>query len=101
MNIILELPSELENELSTEASQLKLPLVEYVLRVLSFRPFLQKPLKTGIELVAYWESIGIIDSRPDIVDAQEYARQLRYQAENHAKHLQSERKLDWVGCVAK
>ncbi len=57
MNISIELPSDLENELSAEASQLKLPLSEYILRVLSFRPFLQNPPKTGLDLVAYWESI--------------------------------------------
>ena len=31
MTISLDLPSELENELSAEASQLKLPLPEYIL----------------------------------------------------------------------
>jgi hypothetical protein len=82
MNITLELPSELEHELSAEASQLKLPLAEYILRVLSFRPFLQNPPETGVELVAYWESVGVINSRPDITDSQEYARRLRQDAEN-------------------
>ncbi len=57
MNISIELPSDLENELSAEASQLKLPLSEYIIRVLSFRPFLQNPPKTGLDIVAYWESI--------------------------------------------
>jgi hypothetical protein len=85
MNITLELPSELEHELSTEASQLKLPLAEYILRVLSFRPFLQNPPRTGLELVAYWESIGVVGSRPDIADSQEYARQLRNQAESRER----------------
>jgi len=82
VNISIELPSDLENELSTEASQLKLPLAEYILRVLSFRPFLQNPPKTGVELVAYWESVGVVGSRPDITDSQEHARQLRNQAEH-------------------
>jgi hypothetical protein len=82
MNITLELPSELEHELSTEASQFKLPLAEYILRVLSFRPFLPNPPKTGIELVAYWESVGVVGSRPDMTDSQEHARKLRNQAEN-------------------
>ncbi|NEQ66882.1 MAG: hypothetical protein F6K21_15535 [Symploca sp. SIO2D2] len=81
MNISLELPSELENELSTEASQLKLPLTEYILRILSLRPSLQNPPKTGAELVAYWESTGVINSRLDITDSQEYVRQLRHEAE--------------------
>ncbi|PZO39969.1 MAG: hypothetical protein DCF17_12615 [Shackletoniella antarctica] len=85
MTISLELPSELENELSTEASQLKLPLAEYILRVLSFRPFLQNPPKTGVELVAYWENIGVTNSRPDITDSQEHARRLRDQAEHRER----------------
>ena len=85
MNIKIELPPELEDELSTEASQLKLPLVEYILRVLSFRPFLQNPPKTGMELVAYWESVGVVGSRPDIADSQEHARRLRSQAENRER----------------
>ena len=82
MGISIELPSDLENELSTEAFQLKLPLAEYILRVLSFRPFLQNPPKTGLELVAYWESVGVVGSRPDITDNQEHARKLRDQAEH-------------------
>ena len=82
MNVSIELPSNLENELSAEASQLKLPLSEYILRVLSFRPFLQKPPKTGLDLVAYWGSVGVINSRPDIADSQAHARQLRDQAEH-------------------
>ncbi|WP_026734527.1 hypothetical protein [Fischerella sp. PCC 9605] len=85
MSITLELPSELEQELSTEASQLKLPLAEYILRVLSFRPFLQNPPKTGLELVAYWESVGVINSRPDIADSQEHARKLRHEAETRSR----------------
>ena len=85
MDITLELPSELEGELSTEASLLKLPLAEYILRVLSFRPFLQNPPKTGIELVAYWESVGVINSRPDITDSQEHSIRLRRAAETRER----------------
>jgi hypothetical protein len=85
MNITLELPLELEDELSTEASQLRLPLAEYILRVLSFRPFLQNPPKTGVELVAYWESVGVINSRLDITNSQEHARSLRHEAETRER----------------
>jgi len=85
MNITLKLPSELEHELATEASQLKLPLTEYILRVLSFRPFMQNPPKTGVELVSYWESVGVINSRPGITDSQEHARRLRDQAEHRER----------------
>ena len=85
MNISLSLPSELEHELSTEASKLNLPLTEYILRILSFRPSLQNPPQTGAELVSYWESTGVIGSRPDIVDSQEHARQLRHKAETRER----------------
>lgn len=85
MNISLELPSDLENELTTEASQLKLPLAEYVLRILSLRPELQNQPKTGAELITYWEKAGVIHSRPDILDSQEHARQIRQQAETRER----------------
>lgn len=85
MSINLDLPSELEDELSFEASQLKLPLTEYILRVLSLRLFLQNLPKTGAELVTYWENVGVINSRPDITDSQEYARRLRHEAENRER----------------
>ncbi|HEY9799207.1 MAG TPA: hypothetical protein V6D25_02525 [Leptolyngbyaceae cyanobacterium] len=81
MNINLELPPELEKELCDEASQLNLTLSEYILRVLTIRQILANPPKTGAELVAYWQSEGVINSRPDITDSQAYARKLRHQAE--------------------
>ncbi|PHJ56695.1 hypothetical protein VF14_22150 [Nostoc linckia z18] len=81
MSINLDLPPELENELSTEASQLNLPLSEYILRILFVRQVIANPPKTGAELVAYWHSEGIINSRPDITDSQAYARKLRHEAE--------------------
>ena len=43
--------------------------------------YLQNPPKTGLELVAYWESVGVIGSRPDITDSQEQASKLRHEAE--------------------
>jgi hypothetical protein len=85
VNISLELPSDLENELSTEASQLKLPLTEYILRILSIRSDLQNPPQTGADLVSYWENAGVIHSRPDIVDSQTHARQLRHEAETRER----------------
>lgn len=81
MTVTLDLPAELQDELSREAAQIKLPLTEYILRVLAFRPFLQNPPKTGAELIHYWENSGVINSRPDITDSQEYARKLRGEAE--------------------
>ncbi|MGK7903186.1 MAG: hypothetical protein AB4352_17615 [Hormoscilla sp.] len=85
MNIGLELSPELEQELSTEASELKLSLDEYILRIISQRPVLHNPPKTGAELVAYWERAGVINSRPDIDDSAEYARNLRRKAETRER----------------
>lgn len=76
-SIQLELPPELESQLSTEALRLNLPLSEYILRVLSIGQVLNNPPKTGAELVAYWQSEGVIHSRPDIIDSQVHARNLR------------------------
>ena len=81
MNISIDLPSELEKELSTEASRLKLSLTEYILQILSLRTSPSNTPKTVAELVAYWKSLGVINSRFDITDSQEYARKLRHEAE--------------------
>jgi hypothetical protein len=81
VSIYLDLSPELEKQLSHEASVLNLTLSEYILRVLSFRQPITNPPKTGAELVAYWQSEGIINSRPEITDSQAYARQLRHEAE--------------------
>ena len=81
MNISIDLPSELEKKLSTEASQLKLSLTEYIVQILSLRTSPSSTPKTGAELVAYWENVGVIDSRSDIINSQEYARKLRHEAE--------------------
>ncbi|MCY7278252.1 MAG: hypothetical protein LH702_32075 [Phormidesmis sp. CAN_BIN44] len=85
MNIRLDLPSELEIELSTEAARLNLPLPTYILRILSSRQVLNHPPKTGAELVAYWQSEGVINSRPDITDSQAHARRLRDEAETRSR----------------
>ncbi len=43
------------------------------------------PPKTGPELVAYWESVGVIGSPPDIIDSQEQASKLRHNAETRER----------------
>jgi hypothetical protein len=81
MIITLDLPPELENALCSEASELNLPLSEYILRLILARQTISNPPKTGAELVAYWQSEGIIGSRSDITDSQAYARNLRHESE--------------------
>lgn len=85
MSIRLELPPELERALSNEASRLNLPLTDYILQVLSIRQVLNKPPKTGAELVAYWQSAGVINSRPEIIDSQGHAQHLRHKAETRTR----------------
>ena len=71
MTLTLNLPRELEAELSQEAARLGLPLAEYALCVLSSSraPHAagDAPL-TGAELVEYWSREGVIGSRRDIED---------------------------------
>lgn len=81
MNITLELPYELEHELADEAERRGLSLHEYALRVLITGLTADKRPVTGAELVDFWREEGLIGSRPDIQDAQVYARSLRHQAE--------------------
>lgn len=86
MTLTIELPRDLERELSAEARRLGLPLSEYALRVLTTRSAGSAeavPL-TGVELVAFWRSEGLIGTRPEIADAQAHARQLRRKAERRS-----------------
>ncbi len=85
MSLVLDLPPELETELSAEAARLQLPLSDYVLRLLAVgRPPNPKP-NTGAELLAYWQSEGLIGTRSDIADAPGHARALRQQAEKRER----------------
>ena len=85
MSITLDLPQELGSELATEATQLGLSLSAYVLRLLSTRPLLGPMPTTGATLVAYWQREGVIGTRPDIMDSQAHARQLRHKAERRRR----------------
>ena len=84
MTLTLDLPTDLEQELSQEAARLRLPLAEYVLRLLAgthVGPPAEPAPRNGAELVAFWEREGVIGSRPDIADAPDHARALRTRAE--------------------
>jgi hypothetical protein len=75
----------MENELSAEAARLGLSLPEYVLRVLSASLTVNNKPKSGAELVEYWQSQGLVGTRPDITDSQAHARQTREQAERRTR----------------
>lgn len=87
MIITVEIPQELEQELFQEAETINLSLPEYILHILSIRDILNNSPKTGKELVNYWQKEGLINCISDIENSQEYAREIRYQAE-HRQHLQ-------------
>ncbi len=55
MSISLELPPELESELSTEASRLNLPVSEYILRVLAGRSL---EVSRSNEPSSFWERLS-------------------------------------------
>jgi hypothetical protein len=80
MSLVLDLPPELETELTAEAERLHLSLSEYAVRVLAGQSHGARP-HNGAELVAYWEREGLIGTRPEIADAAEHAREIRKQAE--------------------
>jgi hypothetical protein len=82
MSITLTLPSELENQLMTEATQVGLSLAQYIQQRLSIRKTAESQPRTGLELVAYWQTEGLFGSRPEISDSQCHARTLRAQVEN-------------------
>ena len=81
MSITIDLPVAVEEKLRAEAARLEISVSEYALRVLSGEPAAAERPANGAELVAYWQSEGVIGTRPDITASQEYARQLRQAAE--------------------
>ena len=85
MTIILDLPQELERELSDEAARQGVPLAEYALRILTTgRPAHQVPT-TGAELVNYWQNEGLMNGCEDVANSQAHARHLREQAERRIR----------------
>jgi hypothetical protein len=85
MSITLELPPDLESKLTAEASRQGVTLTDYLLRILSRVGPTVGAIPSGKELVAYWESEGLLGARPDIDDSQQRARQLRADAERRER----------------
>ena len=85
MGLLLNLSPELESELAAEAAQFGLPLSEYAIRVLSGERTVRRSPGTGAELVAYWQSEGLVGTRPEISDPSAHARDLRERAEKRPR----------------
>jgi hypothetical protein len=81
MSLTIELPPDLEAELAAEAAQLRLPLSEYLVRVIAFGRAPNPMPRTGAEVVDYWEREGLLGTRPDITDPTEHVRALREKSE--------------------
>jgi hypothetical protein len=86
VSIVVNLPEELENELSAEAARAGLSLPEYASRILASGRTMAPHPKTGRQLVDFWRDEELIGSRPDIVsDSQTHARDLRRRAERRER----------------
>jgi hypothetical protein len=85
MSLVLNLPPELEAELTAEAAQLGLPLPEYALRLLAGGRGPSSTVRSGPELLAYWQAEGLVGTRPEIVDGPAHARSLREQAQTRKR----------------
>jgi len=82
MSLELDLPPELETELAAEATRLGLSLKDYALRLLASGRGLPPAPRSGAELVAYWQSEGLVGTRPEITDSSAHARGLREKADS-------------------
>jgi hypothetical protein len=84
----VELPDELADVLTDEASRLGLSLPEYAVRLLASVPSAHPAttsVRTGADLVGFWQVQNLIGTRPDIADSQAQARCLREQAQHRAR----------------
>lgn len=81
MTLTLDLPPKLVDELATEAARLGLSLSDYAAGLLSKGRITGAWPKTGADLVTYWEEEGLVGTRPEVMDSQSYARELRREAE--------------------
>lgn len=81
MNLVINLPPELETELTAEADRLGLTLPDYALRVLAGGRVPGPTPRTGADLIAYWQGEGVVGMRPDITDSLAHAEKLRNEAQ--------------------
>ena len=81
MSRVVELPDDLADALTEEASQLGLSLPEYAVRLLTAARLAPRPIHSGAELVEFWRREGLLGTRQDVADSQAEARRLREQAQ--------------------
>ncbi len=81
MSQTVELPDDLAQALTDEASRLGISLSDYAVRLLASACPSADSVRSGADLVAFWRSEGLVGSRPDIANASNEARGLREQAQ--------------------
>jgi hypothetical protein len=77
----VELPDDLADALTDEAARLGLSLPDYTVRLLTAARPSAASVRSGADLVAFWQAEGLVGSRPDIADSQAEARRLRDEAQ--------------------
>ena len=77
----LELPDDLADALTDEASRLGLSLRDYAISLLTSARLATASIHSGADLLAFWRAEGLTGSRADITDSQTEARRLREQAQ--------------------
>lgn len=77
----VELPDDLADALTDEASRLGMSLPDYAVRLLASARPSAASVHSGTDLVAFWRAEGLVGCRPDIADSQIQARHLREQAQ--------------------
>ena len=83
MSVTLELPADLAATLTDEAARRGLSLPDYAVQLLAQRR--PASVRTGADLVAYWQAEGLIGTRPDIADSSSHSRTLREQAQRRVR----------------
>jgi len=88
VSITLDLPGDLEQKLALEAAERGMPLTDYAIELLSRGTSAtgeEDEVRTGADLVDFWEREGLIGYRDDITDSVAYAQEIRRQAERRIR----------------
>ncbi len=81
MPLTVELPDDLADALTGEAARAGMSLPDYAVRLLAAARPPAVTVRTGADLVAYWQVEGLIGGRADVADSRAEARRLREQAQ--------------------
>ena len=88
MSLSIDVPQDLERDLSAAAAREGADTREFALRLLR-AAVLPEPVRTGKDLVAFWEAEHLVGSRSDVTDSQQHARAIRDAAERQRRQDRS------------